>query len=319
MKYGTKIRGQFPLGPYVEGMTGLDFVRAGFDNFQHWDKSYLCQEKLDGWFGVVVRGDGDCYWDNGWKQYKALQAMLPMFNEFMPHGSILVGEVGYGTPHETELALKNGFNRFIAYDLLMWGGEVLKNENNIDRYLYLLEVWKKSKFSEDLPYKIQVANTVLLVGSDKFRKEMGPKFNKETSWEYFKEIYNRGGEGLVLKEFDGKYVVNGDSHSMYKIKKFMTKDYVCMGFTKSVAPTYIEQGLTVAAMECGLFVDGKITHVTQTAGFDFEWRKKFSEHPEHYIGRVVELGGFEVFKTGAMRHSSFLRFRDDRLMEDCIL
>jgi hypothetical protein len=86
-----------------------------------------------------------------------------------------------------------------------------------------------------------------------------------------------------------------------------------------MAPTYIEQGLTVAAMECGLFVDGKITHVTQTAGFDFEWRKRFSEHPEHYVGRVVELGGFEIFKTGAMRHSSFLRFRDDRLMEDCIL
>lgn len=311
MKYGTKIRGQFPLGPYVEGMTGLEFVRAGFDNFQHWDKSYLCQEKLDGWFGVVVRGDGDCYWDNGWKQYKALQAMLPMFNEFMPHGSILVGEVGYGTPHETELAIKNGFNRFIAYDLLMWDGEDLRESRTYDRWDFLRCEWRESKFSYETNPRISLADTKILT----YHSEL----NKDLAFKMFSEIYNRGGEGLVLKEFDGKYVVNGDSKSMYKIKKFMTKDYVCMGFTKSVAPTYLEQGLTVAAMECGLFVDGKIVHVTQTAGFDFEWRKKFSEHPEQYVGRVVELGGFEVFKTGAMRHSSFLRFRDDRLMEDCIL
>lgn len=311
MKYGTKIRGDFPLGPYVEGMTGLDFVRAGFDNFKHWDKSYLCQEKLDGWFGVVVRGDGDCYWDNGWKQYKALQAMLPMFNEFMPHGSILVGEVGYGTPHETELALKNGFNRFIAYDLLMWDGEVLTDVTNATRFASLQFLWGHSKFAEQTNPKLSLAHTILLNSSG--------DNNRDWAWRQFEKVYDRGGEGLVLKEFDGKYAVNGDSKSMYKIKKFMTKDYICLNFTKSMAPTYIEQGLTVAAMECGLFVDGKIVHVTQTAGFDFEWRKKFSEHPEHYIGRVVELGGFDVFKTGAMRHSSFLRFRDDRVMEDCVL
>lgn len=307
MKYGTKIRGQFPLGPYVEGMTGLEFVRAGFDNFQHWDKSYLCQEKLDGWFGVVVRGDGDCYWDNGWKQYKALQAMLPMFNDFMPHRSILVGEIGYGTPYETELALQRGYNRFIAYDLLMWDGEVMKDWDNLSRFKFLQSVLYHRPHNSQL----QLAHTMFLNGEG--------AFNKVEAWKMFSDIYNAGREGLVLKEFDGKYVVNGDSKSMYKVKKFMTKDYICLGFTKSVAPTYIDQGLTVAAMECGLFVDGKIMHVTQTAGFDFEWRKKFSEHPEQYIGRVVELGGFEVFKTGAMRHSSFLRFRDDRVMEDCVL
>jgi hypothetical protein len=311
MRYGTKIRGQFPLGPYVEGMTGLDFVRAGFDNFEHWDRPMLCQEKLDGWFGIVVRGDGDCYWDNGWKQYKALQAMLPRFNEFMPHGSILVGEVGYGTEKETRLAEKNGFNRFVAYDVLMWGGAPLVYGNNEDRFNVLKEAIRVYKLRVTSVPAIDIANTVILGGT--------PEVNKAVAWQEFTRIHEEGGEGIVLKELHGKYAIRGDSKSMYKVKKFMTKDYVCMGFTRSVAPTYLEQGLTVAAMECGLLVDGKVVQVTQTAGFDFEWRKKFSDEPEKYIGRVVELGGFEIFPSGAMRHSSFLRFRDDRSIQDCVL
>jgi len=311
MNYGTKLRGAFPLGPYIEGMTGLEFVRAGFDSFPHWDRPMLCQEKLDGWSGVVCRGSGDCYWDNGWKQYKALQNMLPMFNEFLPPQSILVGEVGYGTEYETKWALQNGFHRFIAYDVLMWDGVSLLDAPNIDRFEFLEHTWSNSKFFYDYIRRIDLAFMVPLNGN--------AVHNRELAWQNFVTTCELGREGLVLKELDGKYVIKGDSKSMYKIKKFVTKDYVCLGFTKSVATTYIEQGLMVSSMECGLFVDGKMQHVTQTAGFDFEWRKKFSEHPEQYIGCVVELGGFEVFKTGAMRHSSFLRFRKDVPIESCTL
>jgi len=311
MNYGTKLRGAFPLGPYIEGMTGLKFVRAGFDSFPHWDRPMFCQEKLDGWSGVVCRANGDCFWDNGWKQYKALQDMLPIFKEFMPPYSILVGEVGYGTEYETMLALKNGFNRFIAYDVLMWDNEKMFDWTNLRRWSFLRSAYFNSKFLQEEPPRIDLAQTYILQES--------PYNNQDTAWNMFFDIYNKGGEGLVLKECDGLYIPKGNSDSMYKIKKFVTKDYVCLGFTKSVAQTYVEQGMDVSSMECGLFIDGKLRVITQTAGFNFEWRKKFSEHPEQYIGRVVELGGFEVFKTGAMRHSSFLRFREDVPIESCTL
>lgn len=301
------------MGEYKEGMTGKDMIRAGFDIFEHWDKSMICQEKLDGWFGVVVRGDGDCYWDANWKKYKKLQAMLPELQKFMPTYSILVGEVGYGTEKETALAERNGFNRFVIYDCLAWKGEVLKNEDNLTRFKFIDQVYSQSRYADMSPNEspIQLVRTKLLDGEG--------KQNKERAWRTFTNILYEGGEGIVLKECEGKYVVKGDSTSMYKVKKFVTKDYVCMGFTRSIAPTYLEQGLTVASMECGLLVNGKLVQVTQTAGFDFEWRKRFSDHPEQYIGRVVELGGFEVFPSGAMRHSSFLRFREDRVISDCIL
>lgn len=63
MIYGTKIRGRFPVGDYREGMTGMDIIKSGFDKFDKWHIPMICQEKMDGWFGIVVRGDGDCYSD----------------------------------------------------------------------------------------------------------------------------------------------------------------------------------------------------------------------------------------------------------------
>lgn len=311
MIYGTKLRGHFPMGEYKEGMTGKEMIRAGFDKFEHWDKPMICQEKLDGWFGIVCRGDDKCYWDAEWGKYSKLQAMLPEFEKFMPTYSIIIGEVGYGTEKETALAERNGFNRFVIYDCLAWKGEVLKNQPHIERFNFIRKVWENSKYFEEINPKIQFVKSRLLTG--------GPEENKLSAWQMFDNVLYEGGEGIVLKEFDGHYIVKGDTSSMYKIKKFITKDYVCMGFTRSVAPTYLDQGMTVASMECGLLVNGKLVAVTQTAGFDFEWRKKFSDHPEKYIGKVVELGGFEVFPSGAMRHSSFLRFREDRSIQDCVL
>lgn len=311
MKYGTKIRGDFPFGEYKEGMTGLEFVRTGFDNFKHWDRPMLCQEKLDGWFGVVIRGDGDCYWDNGWKEYHVLQAMLPGFKKFMPRQSILVGEVGYGTQTETARANRVGHNRFVAFDVLLWDGEVVKNRSNGERFKFLCDKVFQYSFPMDHGSLISIADTLVL--------NEGAHTNRIRAWDTFVGVVEQRGEGIVLKDYDGEYVLGGESTSMRKVKKFLTKDYVCLGFTVSSAPTFVEQGMTVSSMECGLYVDGKLKHVTTTSGFDFMWRKMFTENPSQYMGKVVELGGFEVFKTGAMRHSSFLRFREDRVPADCIL
>ena len=144
----------------------------------------------------------------------------------MPAYSILIGEVGYGTEKETALAERNGFNRFVIYDTLCWKGEVLKNETNIHRFKFIESVFSKSKYadmtSQDSP--IQLARTIPLEGT--------PESNQSRAFRMFDNIVYEGGEGVVLKEYEGKYVVQGESTSMYKIKKFMTKDYVCMGFTR---------------------------------------------------------------------------------------
>jgi ATP-dependent DNA ligase len=46
-------------------------------------------------------------------------------------------------------------------------------------------------------------------------------------------------------------------------------------------------------------------------------RKEISENKKKYIGTVVEINGFEIFKSGSTRHPSFNRFRDDKDSKDC--
>lgn len=312
MKYDTKLRGNFPAGEYVPGMTGLEFVRSGFDKFDKWNMPMLCQEKLDGWFGIVVKDKSECYWDNGWKQYGTLQGMLAVFDAFMPKDSIIVGEVGYGTEAETRWAAEHGYNRFIMFDVLQWDGEWWADKPAIERYNKLKEIFEASKYAKEEAPQIQIVETVIL-------DDPLPGNNSARAWKEFRKIYDHGGEGIVLKEMAGTYNVGRDSNNMYKIKKYLTKDFVCIGFEESDAPTFLAKGMKVAAIRCGLYVKGELKFITQTSGFSFEMRKEFTDHPEKYIGKVCELGGFEIFKSGAMRHSMFLRFREDRKPEECVL
>lgn len=65
-------------------------------------------------------------------------------------------------------------------------------------------------------------------------------------------------------------------------------------------------------------IDGqhlRLLEVGECSGFDEEIRQNLSEND---IGRVIEVKCNEVFKdTGKMRHPRFLRFRDDKDIEDC--
>ena len=191
-------------------------------------------------------------------------------------------------------------------------GVWLNDNTALVRFNRLKEIFSSSKYAKIKDPQIQLVETVIL--DDPLSGN-----NSARAWQEFLKVYNRGGEGLVLKEITGKYKIGGQSGNMYKIKKYLTKDYVCIGFEESDAPTYKAKGMKVAALKCGLYVDGELKYITQTSGFPFELRKEFSDHPEKYIGKVVELGGFEIFKSGAMRHSMLLRFRDDRQPEECVL
>jgi len=301
--YTMKIRGKFPLAEQAKEKGNLrdGFFSVPFD----WSKDYICQEKQDGWNAVVIKENEETRWDAEWSMYSALQAMLPTLNKYLPDNSILVGEAGYGTNSETELALKNGYHRFVIFDVIQWEGKNVCSWTTEERLKIIQE--HQDKYSR-YP-KIQVVPTIYLTAGN----------NQEACWSFFKSIVDRGGEGCVLKEMGAPYIIGGETKQMYKIKKFLTKDFVLLGFEGTDSLTYLEQGMTVSAMYCGLYVNGVLTNVTKTSGFNFKWRKAFSDHPELYIGRVVELGGNEIFKTGAMRHSSFLRFRDDRKPEECTL
>lgn len=297
-----KIRGNFPLADYVQANHG-DVKKAFFSVPFDWSKKYICQEKMDGWNATFIKKNGVARWANDWEQYAELMAMLPALNQYFPDDTVVVGEVGYGTNAETAFAMRHGYHRFVMFDVLKWNGEIMIHKPAIERY-GILQQGKKDA-------QVQLVSTIPLM----FTEER----NQSMCWEMFESVTSRGGEGCILKEVGAKYLLGKDSREMYKIKKYITKDYILMGFEHSNAETYLAKEMTISSMICGLFIDGMLKPVTKTSGFDFKWRKEFTEHPEQYIGRVVELGGNGMFPSGAMRHSTFLRFREDRKPEECIL
>lgn len=126
-------------------------------------------------------------------------------------------------------------------------------------------------------------------------------------WKWFVE---KGGfEGLVFR----------DSTSMWeapvgRIKKLFTMDYVMMGVVEGGGKNKGRLGAIVA----GLYDDGELVEICRVGGgFTDQTRAEIWEDRYPLMGRVFEAGGAKVFKSGALRHPQFLRWREDKSPEQC--
>jgi len=185
--------------------------------------------------------------------------------------------------------------------------------------------------------------------------EQVPHELKETRYQ---ELLANGGEGMILKHKDSQYYIgkihkgkgvpskikassrNGLKWSPWiKWKKKETFDCVVMGFSpasreyKGSEPLdnwpYWEDDTPVTkfhhykwpgAIIFGQYKDGELIEVGQTSGISDEYRRKFAENPEDYIGKVVLVEAMErIKKTGALREPRFISFRPewDKAASEC--
>lgn len=205
---------------------------------------------------------------------------------------------------------------------------------------------------------------------------------------YYEYIVATGGEGVMVKPLDGKYH-HKRGREYQKIKKFLTREVVIMGFTdptdeyKGKFPTIdkwdywettegdrvdlslytpperekfkknwypdecrpiskhycnywvgtIRFGVTITPEEMlklpknkkfnieEMILDGDdvlVLEVGECSGFDEETREMFSEDPNSWVGKVIEIKANEIFKdTGKLRHPRYLRVRGDKAPTDC--
>jgi DNA ligase-1 len=74
----------------------------------------------------------------------------------------------------------------------------------------------------------------------------------------------------------------------------------------------------MGAIVCGLYVRRKLVRkISVGGGFTDELREEIWKRCEDYIGRVIEVRGWQVFDSGSLRHPQFVRFRDDKKASDC--
>ena len=201
---------------------------------------------------------------------------------------------------------------------------------------------------------------------------------------YYEYIVCNGGEGIILKNVNGKYY-HKRGREYTKVKKFLTREVIIIGYSEPTieyegkAPetwTYFEDKNTgekyvidydtsigmsivndesldlkpvtkfdaldwIGTIQFGVIatdeeieswekrnkekakvveLEGKkLLYIGETSGITDELREEISNNRDSYIGKVIEIKAQEVIKkTGKMRHPRFLRFRNDKNLEDCI-
>lgn len=133
----------------------------------------------------------------------------------------------------------------------------------------------------------------------------------------YRAIRDRGGEGVIVKNPSAKYVCKR-SHGWMKIKGEESVDAeVCGAF---------EGTGKYEGMLGGLIIDVDGVEVRVGGGFSDEQRRTFWEAfqadlfrkgaAREIIGRIAEVEYHEKTPDGSLRHPRFLRWRDDKTLEN---
>jgi hypothetical protein len=116
------------------------------------------------------------------------------------------------------------------------------------------------------------------------------------------ELVKRGHEGVVVKHRDSRYLGGARNGGWYKWKPGAEIEATCVGFTAGQGR---HDGL-VGAIRFRL----QNGYEGAASGMSDAERREMTEHPERYVGKVIELSYQTLTTDGALRHPQYRRLRD---------
>lgn len=129
------------------------------------------------------------------------------------------------------------------------------------------------------------------------------------------QVVDAGGEGLMVKNPLAVYRAGlRPANTWYKLKDTDTADVVVMAYKPGQGHF---QGF-VGALVFGQYKDGRLIERSSCSGMSLEERMYITQHPEYFVGKVAEVRYFGRVGRDSLRSPQFIRFRDDKLPEDCI-
>ena len=209
------------------------------------------------------------------------------FKEYIPNGTVLDGEVyvkgGTSSDVSTHLASKHGKLLFSTFAVPYWGF---------------------------IDYKMATLNSVENILWNATGNELTEYF--EYNWTgnsdregILKEAEDLGVEGFVLKQWNYS--------CWYKIKPTRTIDCFVTGY-KDGEGKYLGG---VGALKVSVLVDGESQEIALVSGMDDATRWNIDEVNNMF--RVCEVEYQRWGSRGRLIHPRFLRWRDDKPREECIL
>jgi|688.fasta_scaffold25991_12 ATP-dependent DNA ligase len=240
----------------------------------------IVQAKLDGWWAcaVIKQGTASIYSRQG-----ALKATLDA--DGVPP-SILIGEYIVGTQRSVNSAEEGMLSVFDAIEI---HGELWNMS-----YRYRMKQFQR-KVEGKAPWLAAVGSI--------------PVARHKLAWASLVE--QGGAEGLVFRNTLHTY----ERGVIGRVKKTVTMDYVVM----DVLPGEGKHKGRMGAVVCGLYEGGKLIEKVRVGGgwTDVE-REAIWKRPRHFIGRVLEVRGWQLFASGALRHPNAVGFRDDKKAKECV-
>jgi ATP-dependent DNA ligase len=222
---------------------------------------------------------------------------------------ILAGELGHGTEAALRKRARLGHDFIVIHRLIQTPDYLL------GRYAQ-----DASQMAEGVQRKVLEEVCLMLDSDTRSRIQLVPRFTSEFALHY-RQIIHAGGEGLMVKSIaqshDTRFRPGTRSPHWIKVKKMLTVDMVITEVVQSHAKTFKNRQMA-GAIVCGMYVGGVLKPLTHVGTMDHNLRLLFGGEPSQYIGRVVEIAAFDQFQSGALRHPSLIRLREDKYPQDCV-
>lgn len=236
----------------------------------HW---CLIETGADGFPVSLIGRSGTRFSDDATREIKRVQ---------FPPSSKFVCELEFGTESAVREHAKVGHRRIHVFDVINLLGNDVRSLPYVQRRQLLELAFKNS------PRNVNVVERV----TSNFK-------------EFFERVSADGGEGIVLKRNQSRYV-KGKTDSWVRCKRFRYVDYYVMSIGRSDggSPNF----------QVGLLINGKMTRVATIKNLPLTMKD-----PCAFVGTVVECKGLEVHSSGALRHGHFERSRPEKSMDECTL
>lgn len=280
----------------IKFLTGVEMSKRNSGKLSH-----MVEPKADGiWVSLISNRHGNVCISTKTRSVKIIEDMEHL--SMLPN-SVVVGELSSGSQQSRKDVEEHGNSFVKVFDIVKFAGNDTTTLTLLKRKVILQEFIKK--MAESYPDSL------------KFILEMPMKSSGLV------QMYNEQPEGVIAKEIDdGPYVCGSRNSCWIKVKKCFCDDYIILGWERSTAATkkYTKMAKNmvvggwvpcgevtlkdkvyasgkIGSMDCkliGLMRVGAMTDAMSISlAYDFAAKWK---------GRVVRIGHYKLFKSGAGRH-----------------
>ncbi len=131
--------------------------------------------------------------------------------------------------------------------------------------------------------------------------------HRPSSSAYAQQLVDAGEEGVVIQHPDSLYRHGARNAGWWRFKPQTTEDAECTGFAPANGADTGPDAIGVITFRLASGFEGRASSGISA----LEWRD-MTDHPERYVGLMIELAHHGVEQSGALRHPVYRGVRDPR-------